>query len=334
MIIQNTPNSQYSYKKHVPAFGYNRTKLGYAIDDYLKESGTTSLTDITNGLKKLFIRHKNFLGEGFYGQVYKIDDKYVAKIDTRRRINLDELDKLQDTSSTFFDKLKTYYGEPLINLEKQIVVLKNVSSNGKHTNAGVPKQITSAMTYGEQLQYWNEKYLPVFANLPQKSFDNLAKDFATLNTYRSGSIYYSFDTKNPNNAVLVGKNSLRIVDDINKTYTKNENTTAALLRLFVEKIDLDYLVEKDITNETLIKELTKKIILAGEKHELPLCTLGVDLKTWQHVCGDYCNIREIIEGLEKIRKKTPNTQERLEKAEKLLDTIMSQTCHSHYYYYY
>ena len=106
-----------------------------------------------------------------------------------------------------------------------------------------------------------------------------------------------------------------------------------------KSIGINVLDEITLTKPTIsekfnIKELTKKIILAGEKHELPFCTLGVDLKTWQHVCGDYCNIREIIEGLEKIRKKTPNMQERLEKAEKLLDTIMSQTCHSHYYYYY
>lgn len=57
----------------------------------------------------------------------------------------------------------------------------NVSNGGKHVPAGIPFIYSRKHTSWENEEYYIKKYLPLFAELPQQSFDRIAKDLALLN---------------------------------------------------------------------------------------------------------------------------------------------------------
>ena len=299
-----------------------RTKLGRQVDEYLKLPKTEEKANTLIENIKTFINHpRKPLGEGFRGLVYRIDDKYAIKCLKHLRGSLENITPCDEPDLSC---LKSYYGSPVVRFNNGMNILRNVSSNGKHFCAGIPAHKSNSMLHGEKEEYWSNIYLPIFAELPQKSFDAIAKDFSALNKLGELGYNYSFDTKNPNNIVLVGKNTLRIVDDLDHAYTRNENTTGGLLRLFVEKMDLDYLAPKDITNQDLRKALIKKVILAGEKYELPILKEQLDLRTWRNITEEFCEYREITDGLKRLRREYPDKKTRLREVEKLLDYLLSQ----------
>ncbi len=321
MNIQFLPkiikNEQY---EHSPAFeGYTRTNFGRAIDEFIKEGyNSESACKQLNTRLSLFLKHLGLpskLGEGFRGIVYKIDDKYVLKVNKHIK-NVDVYPQLPDKN--IFGELKSYYGSSVVDFNMWVKVLKNVTSYGKHIQAGVPDSKEAYSTLQDKGVIWNNEYLPKFANLPQKCFDALARDFAVLNKIKTGGKFYAFDTKNPNNFVLAGK-SLRIVDDIDTVFMPESNTEAGLLRVFLEKIDLDYKAPMGLDNVGLRHLLMKKIILAGEKYELPYMRGEEDLRTWNYVCGDDFYYRDIISGLQELRKAYPDKKLRLEKVKEFLD---------------
>ena len=322
MLISNHYNNQIYKPIATPNF-QNRTKLGKCVDEFVKQPRTEEKAKtLTENIKSFLDHPKKHLGEGFRGTVYKIDDKYVLKYPKHIRSELQEIkhENLPDLNC-----LRTYYGSPIVVFDNGAKILRNVSSNGKQTCAGIPQDISNLMLYHEKQQYWSEKYLPIFAELPQKSFDAIAKDFSALNKIGGLGYNYAFDTKNPNNIILVGKNTLRIVDDLDYTYSLNENTTGGLLRLFLEKMDLDYLAPKDLANQANRKALMKKIILAGEKYELPLFKQELDIRTWRNVTEEFCEYRELTDGLKRLRKENPDIKTRLEKVDEFLDDIFNQS---------
>ena len=252
----NKTNYTSTHYQYTPQSFQARTKLGRQIDKYIKPpKSEENANELIANIRKFIVKPRKPLGEGFRGLVYKIDDKYVLKCLKLLRCNLENIvqDNRPDLSS-----LKTYYGAPVVTFNNGATILKNVSSNGKHLCAGIPANKSNTMVIGEKEEYWNNVYLPIFAELPQKSFDALAKDFSALNKLGALGQNYAFDTKNPNNIVLVGKNTLRIVDDLDRAHGANENTTGGLLRLLVEKMDLDYLAPRDIINQANRKALIKK----------------------------------------------------------------------------
>ena len=89
-------------------------------------------------------------------------------------------------------------------------------------------------------------------------------------------------------------------------------------------MDLDCLAPKDITNQANRKALIKKVILAGEKYELPLLKGETDLRTWRNITEEFCEYREITDVLKKLRREIPDTKIRLEKVDEFLDDILSQ----------
>ncbi len=320
MKLQTTTpltNNQYVAN---PAFcGYTRTKFGRAIDSFIKEGhNSDSACQQLNTILNLFLKHLSFaskLGEGFRGIVYKIDDKYVLKVNKHIR-DMDVYPKLPE--GNIFKGLKSYYGASVVDFNKWVKVLKNVTSYGKHIQAGVPDVKEARLTLPEKAAVWSSDYLPRFASLPQKCYDALAHDFAALNKVKHNGQSYAFDTNNPNNFVLAGK-SLRIVDDVDPSMQPEPNTVAGLLRSFLEKIDLDYKAPMGLDNVGLRHSLMKKIIMAGEKYELPYMRGENDLKTWNYVCGEDFYYRDVISGLQELRRTCPDKKLRLEKVKEFLD---------------
>ena len=165
----------------------------------------------------------------------------------------------------------------------------------------------------------------MFAKLPQKSFDAIAKDCDLLNKMGKKDHSYSFDYNNPNNFVLVGK-TLRITDVISEKTSENPNTMAQLLYSFLQKTDLDgnavYNARAGFNRQMLLK----KIVMAGMKYNLPIENAESDKKIWQVVANDLCKLKkpfsEIIEQLENLQK-IPEAKLRLEKTSEYLNSLQN-----------
>lgn len=320
MVSNYTPQ----YNKPIQFQGYKSVfsrKLESVIAEGKKEcKGQSFLTDWLKKFVAKKMRADRKIGEGFHGEVYKIDDKYVLKIHKHHRPYADIMDNIPKQK---FASLKTYYGEPVATFS-DIKILKNVSSNGKHIQAGIPEKFSRTMTEEQCKKYLENVYLPIFSEVPQKSFDAIAKDCDTLNKMGSEYVTYEFDYLNPNNFVLVGK-TIRITDVISKGSTENPNTVSDLLYVFIQKSGLDTYVEYSKKAEPFRRELLKKIVLAGMKHNLPLGDNPYGRKVWQVVSTDLCKSEEyhltIIDKLAKLQKEIPDTKLRLKKTEEYLDEI-------------
>lgn len=346
--IQPYTNTQKTSKQNnVPHFGQYVSRLGRSIDDVLRvnEPSSKSLSALYDELLN-FVRSPKFLskqkGEGHFSHVYNIDDKYVLKVPKHCCA---EPDKNIELREPLFPQLKTYYGDTLL-ISGDLKILKNVSSDNKHTVVGVPAKIIKenpmpnpraegCIRYGmvfadyqygnEILKYYNEVYLPTFSALPQSSFDKIAKDLALLNKKGFDNYGFSIDTNNPNNIVLVGKSSLRIVDDINVVNKRKPNSIAGLLNMFLVRASHNIVLPLPTNDSSKILrfQLLKKIILAGEKYDLPLTCYNVqDKNIWYHACyGLKDSGLNVIEKIQKMRDNIPDKKQRVIEVEKYLNKL-------------
>lgn len=264
--------------------------------------------------------HKNYLlGAGFHGRVYKLDDKYAIKVPNTRA----DLFFFENIPKRKFGALKTYYGETVANFT-DAKILRNVSSTGSHTQVGVPERLLLTSYPDERLAYYYNIYLPKFADVPQRAFDAIAKDFDTLNKMGRGAKNYTFDFQNPNNFVLVG-NTLRITDCIALTSVKNPNTMAEMLDIFLTKMNINSFADYSIEAEQPRKTLLKKIILAGMKCNLDIGTCGADRVIWTNIIENICNLKVsgdgVISTLQEYQKLFTDTKLRLKFTNDYLDSI-------------
>ncbi len=208
--------------------------------------------ELSNHFQKIFKAKKqasNKLGEGANGIVYRIDDYYVFKV--YKNINPNSFNfNFKYSQENIFGTLKKYYGKVIAKFG-QIEVIKNVTHN-KHKFVELANPATNG------IKKYNE-VLKEFVTLPQKAFDNLAKDFVELNKIHKSSLFYKFDTNNPNNFIKVG-NSIRIVDDIDWVPSKEPNDIYSFMRIFI----------KEDGDANLKKQILKKCILACEKNKIPI----------------------------------------------------------------
>lgn len=348
--IQTNPYNKYpcaSNNKPIQ-FGQYVSKLGHKIDDVLrtKEPSPEALGSLYEGLLE-FVKSPKFdaklKGKGFYSKIFNIDDKYVLKVGKYGRKFPEPNIEIREP---LFPELKTYYGDALI-ISGDLKILRNVSSTNKHIVAGVPSEIIekSSVPRGAKtslpqrysvmfadynhgndvLKYYNEVYLPTFAKLPQSSFDKLANDLALLNKKGFNEVGFGIDTNNPNNIVLVGKSSLRIVDDIDVHRTRKPNTIGGLLNMLLVKADYDTTLPlpTNSSSKALRFELFRKIVLAGEKYDLPLlCPDKFEKTVWDHATYGFKHYGEIIlENIQNIRDNVPNKKQRFIEIEKYINSL-------------
>lgn len=242
------------------------------------------------------------MGQGKYGEVFRIDDFYVFKTYFGQDPKIGELKIYKENP---FKNLKTYFGKVIAQIGN-VEIIKNVTCDTKNF-------LQMANVKKEGVQAFNQS-LKEFAALPQQAFDNLAHDFAKLNEIRKGNIFYKFDTANPNNFIKVGK-EIRIVDDIDWVPCEKPNTFYHLLRLFLQN-------NGDLQ---LKKEALKKCALACEKHQLPLDTDYKYLKTYVEElftnAGLKDNFEQYFQKIMQLRSSEPNKTARLEQVKQYLETL-------------
>lgn len=291
-----------------------------------RQSASRLLDDFADMYDKKVIPDKK-IGSGFYGTVYKIDDYYVLK---RGNEKLEpEFGGIEISKKSKFAKLKHYFGDAIAtifnNNGEDMIIMKNVYSKGKSLPVGIPEDFATKHTKDECLKYYNEIYLPTFANLPQKSFDGIAKDFAQLNAMGKKGNYYTFDYVNPNNFVLAGK-TLRILDEIYDHGIKTKNCVTDLLEVFLNRMDLD---TEAVFDEKLINKrssLAKKIILAGAKHKVPMYQNNSDLESWNTTLNTLLglnisknSLKNIVKFIDEIVSNNNNPKKRTELVKQYLE---------------
>ena len=322
MKVSNS--NYYNYNKQLQFTGYKSVfskKLQLVVaKGEADEYENTFLIGQLQKFLALKMTAKRKIGSGFHGSVYKIDDKYVLKSSNCEPL-IDEV--LTILPKPKFSALKTYYGEPVAEYNS-LEILNNVSSKGKHIPAGVPLSYFNYHSIEQCQKYYENEYLPLFSSLPQRSFDAIAKDCDTLNKMGSQGKNYSFDYINPNNFVLVGK-SLRITDSINRLSAANPNKVSDLLQVFLNQVafNTEAIYSKDALPYR--RELLKKIILAGQKYNLPLGESSIGKNIWRDVTDYLCRSKEyylnIIDTLSKFQEEIPDTKLRLKKTSEYLDGI-------------
>lgn len=304
-------------------------KLEKALDKPIitRKEAKNLLKDFTDMYYKK-VSQETKIGSGFYGTVYKIDDCYVLKRGNERLAP--EFKGIKLIKNGKFSHLKNYFGEAIAKIYNKIgedmFILKNVYSKGKSIPVGVPVEFAQNHTKEECLKYYAENYLPKFAKLPQRSFDNIAKDFAILNSMCKKNRSYFFDFLNPNNFVLCGK-TIRILDDINQYERATRNCVTDLFEVFINKMYLDCDAVFDEKLVSLRKILAKKLILAGAKHNIPMCYKNPDLSSWNKTFGDLLNMHNLntpkmISDINKIINANKNQKKRTELIKQYLEQVV------------
>lgn len=266
-------------KRSCPTFGGYLSKFSKRLDKVLtqKECSFNDSIFLQNSLEKIVakrLKNNDVLGEGSMARVLKIDSKYVVRLsrwDNPVVTGFDEkyVDPYRDV------KLKTYKGAYVAQFG-DAQILENISPTGKQMPAGIPLQMTLHASKEDCKKYYEDVYLPTFAKLPQKVYDDVACDFEQLNMLNDGS-WYIFDILNPNNFVLVGK-KIKIVDKIAKIsedshrmegyddkYIDKGMSTTDMMRVFL--MNQDCLNECEFSQKSLPlrRELFKKLAIAGIK---------------------------------------------------------------------
>lgn len=324
-MITITPIQNSFNQYNTPSFKGYRTSFSKELDVVLQKGYANKKQKISlvNKLQKIIetkLNPHNLIGEGNYGQIYKIDSKYVLKRITRSITYVHTMNPLK---KAVFGNLKTYYGEPVAEFF-DIKILKNLSPNKHQIPVGIPKRFSKVYSDQDCKKYYETVYLPLFSSLPQKSFDAIAKDCNTLNKKKKGGYYYAFDFINPNNIVLTGK-TLRIADDITKVSIPNPNSTADLLYVFLQRMSLKSSATYSKQALSYRQELFKKIVLASAKNNLALGNIPYGAKIWQVVANNLCRANDdyktIIKTLNTIQKTATSPQKRVNETKKYLENL-------------
>lgn len=332
----NPVNNMYYQTPKRPAFKGVVEDFGVAAKDVftktkIDKKDEETLFDLLAKSYNELIKPERFLGSGFWGEVYAIDNNLAAKI-SRSAIDAKNFlfGDLKPGKNIFKD-LKTYYGESLGQIG-QFEILKNV---GAHIPAGVPsKEVKNMNSIEECEEYYRNKYLPLFAKVPQESYDNLISDIAKLNKMKfSKDEYYIFDSRNPGNIVLVG-DKLFLIDGMDTVNHPDYNTVGKLLEVMLYKLTTHRTIIEYGNSVKEGREILKKIILASEKANLPYDTRMSDENIWKQVlfnCNINMNTDDFIQNLEIIRGKNPDIKKRLPKVEKFLNGVFENDGKKHEY---
>ena len=289
----------------------------------IQQNDKQVLTEMLQNAFEELIKPERFLGKGFNGAVYKIDKDFVAKIRKSSVITHKFLYGGFQLGSNIFQKLKTYYGEALCAIG-QVQILKNA---GQHTPAGIPFAQSKLYSHDQAEYYYNKVYLPLFAKVAQKSYDNIAMDMARMNKMNaSNGYFYAFDSRNPGNIVLSG-DKLLLMDEIELAFQSETNSVGKLLELLLARMALFRVPESYGNGRDAAKEIFYKIILASEKANLPYDSRSVDIRFWEIVLanlGIKTNADEIIHKLEVIRGRNFCLEKRLPKVVAYLNNVFEQ----------
>lgn len=203
---------------------------------------------LTNEFRDVLHNHYSkeyYMGAGAFNKVYKIDDFYILRINNCANHNNVFFERPDHTfENEMIAQLSCYYGNPIANFG-DVQIMKNAIGDNDFIVAG-DVMYTDKFT---KRDYFKNKYLPAFATLPQKAYNNLAKDIKVLSD--NG---YSFDMSNPNNFIKVG-NEIRVVDDISSLYNEFRFDTPMLYMFLNTDSAIKDFEPQDIKNmQTIVKK--------------------------------------------------------------------------------
>lgn len=306
----------------------NIERLGRLIDNVLQKNCCTENEE--KSLKMLIQRelynimsNKRLLGVGFHESVYRINDKYAAKVNPNEFastvIDKDDSFLIPDNS---FKELKTYFGGILARFGN-FNILRNL---GEHIPAGVPENIEKLFAK----EYYRETYLPTFAKVPQESYNALLEDCTYLNKrHKEGKDFYChiFDYINPNNIVLKD-DKLYWVDNI-RSDSAEQNATMRVLNMMLNKYGIgaeNIIFDGFGESRKYAKEIFDKVIIAGAAAKLSFRS-SIDMFSDRSLRNILQNLEikcepakftEIIETINKIEDK----EQRVLATEKYLKSFL------------
>lgn len=274
---------------------------------------------ILDGALAQIMSPENYLNKGRDSKVFRISDKYVAKI--RRGKTEDNAIRIYNVAKApdkRFNQLGIYYGEPVIKVGN-VEILKNATPN-EYTPCGMVWLKANGKNADLQtgVKKYEQEYLPLCSSQPQESFDELADGLSQLNKISDGGLFskktfYTPDIQNPNN-VLIADNHFRIVDDLDKTDIQQPNNIYTMLQPLMLRLTPDTPVEfeKGLVKDR--KNILRKTMIAAEKADLPLVKNelidpSADFYLNSITDNDYSSMIDLVGDM---RAKGFNKKERLE----------------------
>ncbi len=315
----------YSSKNNLKFKGIQPNELSKILDSNIDKVIQTSPFDVVSRIKfhKIInellpdiMTQENFINKGRESKVFKISDKYVAKVkrgyDADSAIHFYNYTKLPDKR---FNQLDIYYGEPIVRLGNT-EILKNATPSNDFICCGTSYRGTKCATIDEIEQY-EKNYIPKCANIPQESYDKFAIGLAQLNKIHDikpnlSKVYYTPDIINPNN-ILISGNEFKIVDKLDTIKQKEPNTLFTMLEPLLIRLSPESYAD---FNEKILNErnaIYKKCLIASVKANLPIES------NIKYPYSDYClnnilknSVTQYLYDLNKMRVKKESIENRLD----------------------
>lgn len=263
---------------------------------------------------------ENFVNNGRASKVYRISDRYVAKI--RRGYYPENAVHAYNTislPSKKFRSLDFYYGEPVVKIGK-VEILRNATPNENHICCGTSYRCDGLVGRSELARYESE-FLPICSEVPQESYDNLAANLRKLNGLTCRSVLgkkktYVPDIVNPNN-LLISDNRFVLVDELETVPFKNPNSVFTMLEPLLIRLNPEKEASKNESLRGVRKNIFKKVLIASEKHGLPLDSpIKYEYSEW--TLGDILGDSNILDTVKEMRAKNMSTDERIASIKEIL----------------
>ena len=311
-----------------PSFQGHSRQIQTQISRVIRNPEDTNLNrelaeTIKKGAASIF-RPEKFIEEGTHNAVYRITRKYAARIPRKSEIDPQELPAYVSFGKGIFSALKSYFGEPILELGR-LQILKNI---GSHRPAGVPEHLIKYFNKNKIQRYYLNTYLPHFAHIPQSSYDTLAKDINKLNEITLGTRRFClFDSLNPNN-IVAKRGSLYLVDEIDTHCDRSySNTTAKLFEVFINRATKDMDAPFAGDKLPLVRKIFKKVVLASSNANLLHANSKWDFMNWQKALKKCCiknDAAEVINSLENIETRYSKPDEKRRKVKAYIDSLFVQ----------
>lgn len=284
------------------------------------------------------MKPENFINKGRESKVYRISDRYVAKI--RRghyeKNSISIFDQTQLPNKHFKD-LDFYYGEPVAKVGN-VEILKNATPTKNNIHCGAKFHYDGSSS-PEELKEYEEIFLPACSEVPQESFDNLAANLKRLNKktttgiiVKEKSYYYPEgklclprikkqtyvpDIVNPNN-LLISDGRFKLVDKLEKVPFKEPNSIYTMLEPLLIRITPETTASRKAKLTKTRKNIFKKILIASEKNELPLDSpIKYEFSDW--VLNDVLGVSDdVLSKLKAMRSDRVPLKSRIEKINEML----------------
>ena len=264
--------NEYNPVYYMPSFKGSKERafsnlFSKGLETDLTGEELNKLSDYIYDIKDSSIKDKNrFMGSGTFGDVYRIDDDYVLKVEKYYYNPKDRKFKYEQNNP--FNNIPYYYGGVLAKCDN-LSILKNADPKNEGILAGAPIWFDKKDGY----EYLTKKSLPAYANLPQEAYNNYAVVLRILNgmSYVSNydKIRFSPDVFNSNNFIITG-DKIKIVDELFPIHKDSKNDICTMCFPFVN--DIMHIKDKEINAETIEnkREIFKKCVLAAEEADLPM----------------------------------------------------------------